>query len=66
MFIDIYIHIFLYSNILYAVTAVHDYDAFIKLQNVWFFNVCCFACDAIKFKKKKNCAQNTLPMVGSK
>ena len=27
------------ASILYAVTAIHDYDTFRKLQNVWFFKL---------------------------
>jgi hypothetical protein len=51
IYLQIFIYTHIYPNILYAVTAVYDCDPFIKLQNVWFFHVCCFACDAIKFKK---------------
>jgi hypothetical protein len=37
----------------------HDYDAFIKLQNVWLFNVRCFVCDA-KFKNTKNAPDHSM------
>jgi hypothetical protein len=40
------------------VTAVHDCEVFIKLQNIWFFNVRCFICDAIKFKNTKLCTKH--------
>jgi hypothetical protein len=48
-----------YLHILYAVTVVHnDDDAFKKLQNVMFFNLCCFACDANAIKlRSENCVQ---------
>ena len=35
------------ASILNAVNAILDNVTFNKLQNVWFFNLCCFACDAI-------------------
>ena len=35
------------ANTLNAVNAIVDNVTFNKLQNLWFFNVCCFACDAI-------------------
>jgi hypothetical protein len=42
---------------MYAVTAVHDYDAFIKLQNVLAYvlqrTYVVLACDAIKFPNTK-------------
>ena len=41
------------ASILYAVAAIHDNVAIKKLQNVWFFNLCCFACDAMKLKSVK-------------
>ena len=55
-------------SILYTVTESHDNVTFKKLQNVWFLNLCCFACDAIKLKNLKplNCSQNTLLVNSSK
>ena len=41
------------ANILYAVTAIHDNVAIKNLQNVWFFNLCCFARDAMELKSVK-------------
>ena len=41
------------ASILYAATAIHDNVAIKKLQNVWFFNLCCFARDAMKLKNVK-------------
>ena len=41
------------ANILYAVTAIHDYDSLKNVQGVWFFNLCSLACDAIKLKNLK-------------
>ena len=41
------------ASISHAVTASHDSVTFKKLKNVWFFNLCCFACDKIKLKNVK-------------
>ena len=37
-----------FNDILYAMTANHDYDTFKMLQNVLFFKFCCISRDVLK------------------